>query len=66
VRRQVRDAVLQWKPDALYVHFVTVSALYARDCARLAKAPLLLSFRGNDVMGIAPRGALPPAGSTRV
>ena len=55
VRRQVRDAVLQWKPDALYVHFVTVSALYARDCARLAKAPLLLSFRGNDVMGIAPR-----------
>jgi glycosyltransferase involved in cell wall biosynthesis len=55
VRREVRDAVLSWKPDALYVHFVTISALWARDCARIAKAPLLLSFRGNDVMGIASR-----------
>jgi glycogen(starch) synthase len=55
VRRQVRQAVLDWKADALYVHFVTVSALYAWDCARIAAVPLLLSFRGNDAIGIASR-----------
>jgi glycogen(starch) synthase len=56
-RRHVHDAVLRWKPDALYVHFVTISALHARDCARIADLPLILSFRGNDAMGIAPRSA---------
>ncbi len=58
IRRQVRDAVTKWQPDALYVHFVTTSALFARDCAGIANAPLLLSFRGNDVIGIAPRSWL--------
>jgi glycogen synthase len=54
-RREVRETVLNWKADALYVHFVTVTGLYAWDCARTARLPLLLSFRGNDIMGIAPR-----------
>jgi len=54
-RREVRQTVLNWKADALYVHFVTVTGLFAWDCARTARLPLLLSFRGNDIMGIAPR-----------
>jgi phosphatidylinositol alpha-mannosyltransferase/D-inositol-3-phosphate glycosyltransferase len=57
-RREVRQAVFDWRPEALYVHFVTVSGLYAYDCARGSRLPLLLSFRGNDVMGIAPRSVL--------
>jgi glycosyltransferase involved in cell wall biosynthesis len=54
-RRQVRATVLAWGADAVYVHFVSVHALYARDCARAAGVPFLLSFRGNDVMQIGPR-----------
>jgi glycogen synthase len=54
-RRAVREAVLGWGAEALYVHFVSVHALYAWDCARRTRVPLLLSFRGNDVMRIAPR-----------
>ena len=57
-RAAVRRAVLGWGVDAVYVHFVSVHALYAWDCARAAKAPLALSFRGNDVMRIAPRSAV--------
>ncbi len=54
-RGQVRDAVLAWRAEAMYVHFVSAHALYAHDCARAAGVQLLLSFRGNDVMRIAPR-----------
>lgn len=54
-QHEVRQALLPWKPDAIYVHFVTISALYARDSAQAARVPLILSFRGNDAMGIAPR-----------
>jgi glycogen(starch) synthase len=54
-RRQVREAVLGWRPEALYVHFVTVPALFARSCALVAGAPLILSFRGAEVMQLAPR-----------
>jgi glycosyltransferase involved in cell wall biosynthesis len=57
-RREVRDAVLGWRPDAMYAHFVSVHALFAWDCARVADVPLLLSFRGNDVVRIAPRSVL--------
>lgn len=56
--REVRDAVGDFGAEAMYVHFVSAHALYARDCARAAGVPLLLSFRGNDVMRIAPRSAV--------
>jgi glycosyltransferase involved in cell wall biosynthesis len=54
-RRSVREVVRAWGAEAMYAHFVSVHALFAWDCARLAHAPLVLSFRGNDVMRIAPR-----------
>jgi glycosyltransferase involved in cell wall biosynthesis len=53
--RQVRETVLGWGAEAAYVHFVSAHALYARNCARVGGLPLLLSFRGNDVMRIGPR-----------
>lgn len=53
--RQVRETVLAWRAEAVYVHFVSAHALYARSSARAAGVPLLLSFRGNDVMRIGPR-----------
>ncbi|HTC24529.1 MAG TPA: glycosyltransferase family 4 protein, partial [Gemmatimonadales bacterium] len=54
-RRNVRGAMLAWRPDAVYVHFVSAHALFAWDLARAARVPLLLSFRGNDIMRIGPR-----------
>jgi glycosyltransferase involved in cell wall biosynthesis len=54
-RREVRRAITRFAPDLIYVHFVTVHALYAWDCSVLTGAPFLLSFRGNDVIRIAPR-----------
>jgi glycosyltransferase involved in cell wall biosynthesis len=54
-RRRVREAMAAWHPDAVYVHFVSAHALYAWDLARAAGVPLVLSFRGNDVMRIGPR-----------
>ena len=53
--RQVRETVLGWGAEAAYVHFVSAHALYARSCARAGGLPLVLSFRGNDVMRIGPR-----------
>src|ERR1041385_4872319 len=46
-RAAVRRALLAWQPDAVYVHFVSVHALYAWDCARAARGPFVLSFRGH-------------------
>jgi glycosyltransferase involved in cell wall biosynthesis len=56
-RREVREAVRGWKPDALYVHFVTVPGLFAWACAPKPRVPLVLSFRGAEVMQLAPRSA---------
>lgn len=53
--KHVRRAVREWSPEIVYVHFVTAHALYACDCARSSNAPLILSFRGNDALRIAPR-----------
>ncbi len=53
--RQVREVVLRWGAEAAYVHFVSAHALYARNCARAGRLPLVLSFRGNDVVRIGPR-----------
>ena len=53
--RQVRETVLGWGAEAAYVHFVSAHALYARSCARAGRLPLVLSFRGNDVVRIGPR-----------
>lgn len=53
--RAVRRAVLGAGVDAVYVHFVSAHALYAWDCARRAGVPLIVSFRGNDALRIAPR-----------
>lgn len=57
-RREVRAAVDEWGPDVMYAHFVSVHALHAWDCARRLRVPLILSFRGNDVVRIAPRSML--------
>lgn len=54
-RRQICGVLRAWQPEALYVHFVTVPALFARSCARVVDAPLLLSFRGAEVMQLASR-----------
>lgn len=55
MRQAVRRDVLAWGATVMYAHFVSAHAMYAWDCARMARVPLLLSFRGNDVMRIAPR-----------
>jgi len=54
----VLRAVRRWRPDVVYVHFVTVHAVYAWLCARDCGVPLVLSFRGNDALRIAPRSLL--------
>lgn len=56
-RREVRRYLEAWRPDVVYVHFVSMHALYARMWARRRRIPLILSFRGNDAMRIAPRTA---------
>jgi len=54
-QREVRDALRSWRPEALYVHFVTVPALFAWASAPKPRVPLILSFRGAEVMQLAPR-----------
>jgi glycogen(starch) synthase len=54
-RRDVAASLSSWQPDVVYAHFVSMHALYARMWARRAGIPLILSFRGNDAMRIAPR-----------
>ncbi|HEU4587562.1 MAG TPA: glycosyltransferase family 4 protein [Gemmatimonadales bacterium] len=55
MRQAVRADLRAWGATVMYAHFVSAHALYAWDCARMARVPLVLSFRGNDVMRIAPR-----------
>ena len=50
---EVRRALAATAPDVVYCHFVSVHALYALRVARHSAAPLILSFRGNDALGIA-------------
>src|SRR5439155_4514794 len=57
-RRAVSQVLTSWKPDVVYVHFVSTHALYARLASRRARVPMILSFRGNDAMTIASRSAL--------
>lgn len=54
-RQQVASVLAEWKPDVLYVHFVSMHAMYARMWSRRVGVPLILSFRGNDAMRIARR-----------
>ena len=54
-RRRVAAVLDAWKPAVVYSHFVSTHALYARRWSRKAGVPLILSFRGNDAMSIAPR-----------
>jgi glycosyltransferase involved in cell wall biosynthesis len=55
-RAAVRGVLDGWSAEAVYSHFVSLHAVYASDTARRARAPLILSFRGNDAMRIASRG----------
>ena len=55
---QVLRLTRAWRPDVVFVHFVSVDALYAWAAARGARVPLILSFRGNDALRIAERSAV--------
>ena len=52
---QVLHTVRQWRPSVIFVHFVSVHALYAWMCAESIGVPMILSFRGNDALRIAER-----------
>ena len=57
-KRAVSRMLAAWKPDVVYVHFVSTHALYARIASRRVGVPMILSFRGNDAMRIASRNAV--------
>lgn len=55
---QLSGSLGAWRPDIILAHFVSVHAVFAWQCARRLRVPLILSFRGNDALHIVEENAI--------